>query len=100
MREAGLFGPVKVMLMEHAEIWRTVARLEDLARLVSDRTGWLEAYDHLARLLHDHNEKEELILYPQVANLAPGGAQARALEVLRSGSLPAGWRCQALAQQA
>lgn len=96
LRSAGLYGPVTVMLMEHAEIWRTLDELDALVDSGGDRRAMEQALATLSRLLNEHNEKEEHILYPQADLATAADVRQNVLDQVASGSLPAGWVCQHL----
>lgn len=92
LREAGLVGPVLVMLREHAQIWAT---LDSLEREVGAGGAGRGLCHHLSVQLLHHNLKEEKILYPQADTVLDPMATERLREFLRSGELPVGWMCQA-----
>jgi hemerythrin-like domain-containing protein len=56
-------GPTRVMLGEHAEIRRLMATLADGFER-PNFTQVIDALSKLARVLSEHNVKEELVLYP------------------------------------
>lgn len=99
LRAAGLFGPVAVMIREHGEIWAALDDLEARAHAGADggAGGTSEAYRVLAALLESHNEKEEVILYPQSDAVVDADVRQRVEDYLATGELPEGWTCQALA---
>ena len=90
-----LMMPLMVMRREHGELWR---RMDALAADLEDPTTGTEGLETACRellsLLEDHNAKEEPVIYPHLdADLdAEDGARVR--ELLRTGTLPAGWVCQ------
>lgn len=93
LRAAGLLGPILVMLREHGEIWDLLDELETGVDTGVPAPDLTEAWQRLARLLGDHNAKEERIVYPAGDQaLSDEGAQ----EVLAalSGSTPPGWVCE------
>lgn len=96
LRSAGLFGPVAVMLREHGEIWTALDDLERAAEAGHGDDARL-VYSRLVALLESHNQKEEVILYPQSELVVEAAVQTRVDDYLRRGVLPAGWRCQAAA---
>ena len=97
LRAAGFFGPVTVMLMEHAEIWRILDELEPLVTSVGDHLVIELALASLSRVLHEHNMKEEQILYPQADQIPGVDVKREVLQLLEGGEMPTGWVCQRLA---
>lgn len=96
LRQAGMTGPILVMLREHAQMWPILDALEQgLADGVSDdvpRTACRQLYI----LLQHHNPKEEQILYPQVDRVLGHSASIVVRELLDTGRVPADWTCQHL----
>ncbi|HVU60716.1 MAG TPA: hemerythrin domain-containing protein [Mycobacteriales bacterium] len=95
LRDAGLIGPVLVMLREHAEMWPLLDNVEQLAT-DGEAPALQEACSSLLDLLARHNPKEEAILYPQVDDLLTPATAATLRQLLLAGELPTGWRCQLL----
>lgn len=97
LREAGMVGPILVMLREHAAMWPL---LDTLDHLLADRTADVTAMTgvcaELFAQLQRHNPKEEQILYPQTESALSAAARAALDGFLVSGELPAGWICQGL----
>src|SRR5699024_6459636 len=90
-----LIMPLMVMRREHGELWRRVDALAaDLADPATGTQGLATPCRELRSLLADHHAKEEPVIYPHLdADLdAEDGARVR--ELLRTGTLPAGWVCQ------
>lgn len=96
LREAGMAGPIMVMLREHAQMWPILDTLDDeLAADARDdvlRTACRQVLD----LLQRHNPKEEQILYPQVDQVVGDNASIDAREFLQTGQVPADWTCHGL----
>ena len=94
LREAGMFGPVMVMLREHGELWND---LDALTRMLGEGRGADPATSAcrtmLARLAA-HNAKEEPIIYPQAGQVLSPEDTAELHEFIRAGELPAGWVCE------
>ncbi|MFG2247963.1 hemerythrin domain-containing protein [Spirillospora sp. NPDC048823] len=86
---AGLTAPVLVMLREHAQMWRTLAALED----EPDTGAALTLCRRLSVQLLHHNLKEEKVLYAEVDRIVPEPAAGRLRSFLGSGELPEGWVC-------
>lgn len=101
LRAGGMYGPVTVMLMEHAAIWRGLDELEALVDAGGeDRAAIDRAMASLSQVLEEHNSKEELIVYPQ-ADVTPNEEVRRqVIDLLERGELPEGWVCQRLAAEA
>ena len=69
-------GPTHVMRMEHAQLRELFGEM--LAAIAAtDAEDYLRNADLVAALLHEHNMKEENILYPMLDNLL--GAEATGL---------------------
>lgn len=97
LRDAGLVGPILVMVREHAQMWQLLDSLEGLLGADTVDPDALRATRaELFELLQRHNPKEETILYPQAdAVLTPSRAsQVRAF--IASEEPPEGWVCQGL----
>lgn len=96
LRQAGMTGPILVMLREHGQMWPILDTLDhELADGVSDdalRTACRKLYV----LLQHHNPKEEQILYPQVDRVVGKDASVDVREFLDAGQVPADWMCQHL----
>jgi DUF438 domain-containing protein len=94
LREAGMFGPVMVMLREHGELWNG---MNALTRMLGEgRSGdpATSACQTLLAQLAAHNAKEEPIVYPQAGQVLSPTDTAELQEFIRSGELPAGWVCE------
>jgi regulator of cell morphogenesis and NO signaling len=97
LREAGLDGPVMVMLREHAEIWKLLDTIEPELTSIGDAAHWAGGATlcrELDFLLREHNLKEERVLYPLADRVLTVEVISRVGSVLDSGSLPQGWLCQ------
>lgn len=92
LREAGLVGPVLVMLREHAQMWRTLDALE--RELGTDAAAARETCEDLTLQLQNHNIKEEKILYPQADRILAAPASDRLRTFIDSGKLPGDWVCE------
>jgi iron-sulfur cluster repair protein YtfE (RIC family) len=95
LRDAGLVGPVLVMLREHAEMWPLLDTVERLAA-DGEATALQDACATLLDLLARHNPKEEVILYPRVDDALDAATATTLRRLLVDGELPTGWRCQLL----
>lgn len=95
LREAGMVGPILVMLREHGEMWPLLDALQDrLAQGDAEELG--TSCRRLLALLQQHNPKEELILYPEVDRVVGADAGVDVHGFLDAGRMPAGWTCQFL----
>ena len=64
LRQAGVVGPILVMLREHGELWTHLDELERVLDHPEPQADLaLSVCDGLTRLLTQHNFKEENILY-------------------------------------
>lgn len=95
LRAAGLMAPLFVMVREHGEIWRALGVLESSLEAEAASEQTLAACAELAALLDRHNEKEEPIIYPQADTALTAEDAGRMRVLLATGTLPAGWVCQA-----
>jgi iron-sulfur cluster repair protein YtfE (RIC family) len=96
LREAGIIGPILVMLREHGQMWPILDRLDlglseqiDSAVLRADCRALLA----LSQL---HNPKEEQILYPELDRVVGADAGADVHELLETGRVPTDWTCHFL----
>lgn len=92
LREAGLMGPIMVMLREHGEIWDLLDAIDEQLASGADASAILPVWEQVAAILEAHNLKEERILYPsgdQVIDAATASDILAALET----DLPEGWVC-------
>ncbi len=96
LRDAGLAGPVLVMLREHAQMWQLLDTIDQLITADGPAEELHDACHGLLDLLARHNPKEEVILYPQVDTLLDLRAASVLRRLLLEGEPPAGWRCQQL----
>lgn len=98
LREAGLFGPVLVMLREHGEIWNLLDRAA--AQAAQGSVADLDQTWHsLAELLTAHNAKEEQILYPSGDQILDEPTARAVATALATGARPDGWVCQMAGQR-
>ena len=92
LREAGMFGPVMVMIHEHGQMWPILDTIEELLATGINDTTALLCRDLLTQLAA-HNMKEEQILYPQADDLLPADDRDDLTALLTSAEMPAGWVC-------
>jgi iron-sulfur cluster repair protein YtfE (RIC family) len=96
LRQAGMIGPVMVMLREHGQMWPILDRLDQgLVEEVGADVLGADCRELLA-LLQLHNPKEEQILYPELDRVVGEDTGADVHELLDAGQVPAGWTCQFL----
>lgn len=94
MREAGMVMPIFVMLREHGELWRTMDTLVDLLAEGNDRQRLADTCDQLMEQLHQHNSKEEPIIYPHADTDLPVQISAELTRFIQTGRTPDGWVCR------
>jgi iron-sulfur cluster repair protein YtfE (RIC family) len=96
LRDAGMVGPILVMLREHADMWPLLDALD--SRLVHDGEDELlrTTCRKLLILLAHHNPKEEQILYPEIDRIVPADTAPAVHELREVGRIPADWTCQFL----
>lgn len=90
LRDAGLVGPVLVMVHEHGRMWPTLNLLEQAVQ-----AGATDTANEMCRTLLDqlaaHNAKEERIVYPRADELL---AEEELTTRLTTEQPPPGWVCQ------
>jgi len=93
LREAGMLGPVMVMLLEHGQMWHLMDELEPILREdpADPRIGSLRR--DLVAQIEAHNPKEEMILYPQADTALDEESSSELRDFLEAGSMPDGWVC-------
>jgi iron-sulfur cluster repair protein YtfE (RIC family) len=96
LRQAGMTGPVLVMLREHGQMWPILDTLDRELRDDASEDVLRTACGELLILLHQHNPKEEQILYPQVDQVLGVDENVAVREFLDAGQVPADWTCQHL----
>lgn len=94
LRQAGLLGPIMVMLREHGEIWDLLDALDagvrDGAPIADLTTTWLS----LEAIVAAHNMKEERIVYPSGDDMLSAEDAAEVLTGLTAEQTPEGWACE------
>ena len=66
-------GPTGVMRHEHAEIIRLLDLIQDVFESAQPASSEFESLrSAVVALLHEHNDKEERILYPMTDRMVPG----------------------------
>lgn len=94
LREAGIVMPIFVMLREHGELWYTMATLTDLLAAGDDSQRLRDTCTQLLDQLHQHNSKEEPIIYPSADTDLPAHTSAELARFIETGRTPDGWVCQ------
>lgn len=94
LRDAGMFGPIMVMLREHGQMWPLLDAIEDILNGDGNDSELSEICSTLFELLQAHNAKEEQILYPQLDQVVDQRGASAAREFLETGHLPEGWVTQ------
>lgn len=94
IREAGIVMPVFVMMREHGQLWRTMDALTDLLADGNDSRRLAEACAQLLDQLHQHNSKEEPVIYPNADTGLPPHTSAELTRFIETGRTPEGWVCQ------
>ena len=98
LRDAGLVGPVMVMVHEHGQIWPLLDALQQ--QLSTGAVGEARTTAQaLTTLLAAHNMKEEHILYPQADELLAAERADALVDWLVDGRMPEGWICQGVPQR-
>lgn len=94
LREAGIVMPIFVMMREHGELWHTMAALTDLLAGGDDSQRLRDACTQLLDQLHQHNSKEEPVIYPSADTGLPSHTSAELARFIETGHTPDGWVCQ------
>lgn len=90
LRQAGLAGPVMVMVREHGQMWPLLDRLDQL--LTAGQTDLADSVGReLLGRLAGHNLKEERILYPQADELMSAAELTKLTEQLATARVPRDW---------
>lgn len=91
LEEAGVVGPVKIMLREHGEIWNLLDELERLLALPSPHPDMmLTVCSAIMQISAQHNFKEENILFATADQFLDSSIGRRIEEGLRM-ERPSGW---------
>lgn len=96
LRDAGLVGPILVMLREHAQMWQILETLDRQLAADERDDALRDSCRELVVLLQRHNPKEEQILYPQADTVVDPSQHVQMRGFLDAGQLPDGWVCQHL----
>lgn len=94
IRKAGIMTPVFLMMREHGQLWQT---METLTRLLADGTGGPrlgDVSDQLLDQLHNHNFKEEPVIFLHADFDLPAPTRAQLTRFVDTGRVPEGWVCQ------
>ncbi|HUH72322.1 MAG TPA: hemerythrin domain-containing protein [Mycobacterium sp.] len=94
IREAGMVMPILVMLGEHGQLWRTMDTLTDLLADGTDSRRLGDTCRQLLDQLHQHNCKEEPIIYPHADTDLPPQTSAELTRFIETGRTPDGWVCR------
>jgi iron-sulfur cluster repair protein YtfE (RIC family) len=94
IREAGAVMPIFVMMREHGELWRTMDALAALLAGDADIHALEDACALLLAQLHQHNSKEEPIVYSRIDTDLPAQTRAELTRFLDTGQMPDGWVCR------
>lgn len=94
LRQAGVVGPVMVMLREHGELWAHLDELEELlSKPEPDQAFILEASARITRALAQHNFKEENILYASAARFLDDESIHQIVAENLTAERPRDWVC-------
>jgi hemerythrin-like domain-containing protein len=86
--------PIFVMMREHGQLWRTMDALTDLLADSNDTGRLADTCTQLLDQLHQHNSKEEPIIYPSADTALPLQTSAELTRFIETGRAPDGWMCQ------
>ncbi|TAK37033.1 MAG: hemerythrin domain-containing protein [Chloroflexota bacterium] len=84
----GTDGPTHVMLIEHEELRKNLAQLKTLVPTLSEPDGVLSKQlkktgDYVCRLLREHIEKEDAVLFPMADQIVPPAEMAKVDQKVR-----------------
>ncbi|AYM40948.1 MULTISPECIES: hemerythrin domain-containing protein [Mycobacteroides] len=94
LRDAGVVMPIFVMMREHGQLWRTMDTLTDLLNSRKNSLCLRDMCMQLLDQLHQHNFKEELIIYPNADTGLPLHTSVEVSRFVETGQAPDGWVCQ------
>ncbi len=94
IRKAGLVMPIFVMMREHGQLWHTMDELTDLLAGGNDTQRLRDACEQLLDQLHQHNSKEEPVIYPNANTDLPPHTSVELARFMETGRTPDGWVCQ------
>lgn len=94
LRDAGIVMPIFVMMREHGQLWRTADELIDLLAGGNDSARLRDMCARLLGQLHQHNLKEEPVIYPRADAELPAQTSAELSRFIDTGRAPEGWVCQ------
>lgn len=94
LREGGIVMPIFVMMREHGELWHTMGALADLLADGNDSQRLRDTCTQLLAQLHQHNSKEEPVIYPSADTDLPPQTSAELSRFIETGRMPDGWVCQ------
>lgn len=94
LREAGMVMPIFVMMREHGQLWHTMGTLADLLADGNDSQRLRDTCTQLLDQLHQHNSKEEPVIYPNADTDLPPQTTAELTRFIQAGRTPEGWVCQ------
>jgi regulator of cell morphogenesis and NO signaling len=94
IREAGIVMPIFVMMREHGQLWRTMDNLTDLLADGNDSRWLRDTCAQLRDQLHQHNSKEEPVIYPNADTDLPPQTSAELTRFIETGRTPDGWVCR------
>ncbi len=94
LREARIVMPIFVMMREHGQLWRTMDALTDLLADSNDSRRLRDTCTQLLDQLHQHNSKEEPVIYPNADIDLPLQTSAELTRFIETGRAPDGWVCQ------
>lgn len=96
LREAGMAGPIMVMLREHAQMWPILDLIDEQLAGEVPADPLPKSCRQLTVLLQHHNPKEERILYPEADAVIAEALDEEIRMILVSQSRLEGWVCRNL----
>ncbi|KLO44684.1 hemerythrin [Mycobacterium nebraskense] len=94
LRDAGIVMPIFVMMREHGQLWNTMGALTDQLADGNDDRRLRDTCTQLLDQLHQHNSKEEPVIYPKADTELPPQTSAELSRFIETGRAPEGWACQ------
>ena len=94
VRKAGIVMPIFVMMREHGQLWNTMDALTELLADGRDGLRLKDTRDQLLEQLHEHNFKEEPVIYLHAEYDWTAPTSAELSQFIVTGCIPDGWVCQ------
>ena len=94
LEDRGMHGPIFAMSVEHADLWRTLDRMEEQ---LDDAGPWPAKQQTCQILLAEferHTSKEDPIVFGHTEDVLASEEQEALRDFIQSAMLPPGWVCR------